>query len=288
MIRRLRLGDGLVVYRSDLLAELGVPHAFSTRAGGVSPAPRASLHLGPIPAAALEDEVEENFRRLFGSLGLDPRRRVEVRQVHGAAAHFAREPSRLGARLGTGDRARFGTEDRARDGGADGDVRADAIVVDRPGITAVVRVADCVPVLLASESGACVAAVHSGWRGTVAGVAPRVLEALRSRGCDPAEVVAAVGPCIGRGRFEVGPEVVRAFEEVGLAEAVLEAEGRPRFFVDLAAAVRVQLERSGVAGDRIEVAGACTFEGADDFFSHRRDGAGTGRMAALVAPAGTA
>ncbi len=273
MIRRVRLGDGLVVYRSDRLAETGVRHAFSTREGGVSPSPRASLHLGPrfgAPPDGLR-EVDENFRRLLGALGLEARDRVEVRQVHGPDVHVAAE-----VEVSIDDAA------DAADG-ADAAARADAIVVDRPGTTAVVRVADCVPVLLAAEGGGCVAAVHSGWRGTVAGVVPRAVEALAAKGHAPPDLVAAIGPCIGPARYEVGAEVAEAFESAGLGAAVREGAARPH--VDLAAAIRMQLASFGVPDASIEAAEACTFELERDFFSHRRDGEGTGRMAAVIAPA---
>jgi hypothetical protein len=124
-----------------------------------------------------------------------------------------------------------------------------------------------------------VAAVHAGWRGLVAGVIPRALAALG----EPA-AAAAIGPCVSTARFEVGSEVARAFEEAGLGGAVRRGHGaRPR--VDLRAAARLQLERGGVAV--VDETDRCTWEHADEFYSHRRDvthggSATTGRMGAAI------
>jgi YfiH family protein len=159
-----------------------------------------------------------------------------------------------------------------------------------------VRVADCAPVLLASRDGRIVAAVHAGWRGVVAGVVPAAIEAMRGLGA--AEIVAAVGPCIGQDAFEVGPEVVAEFRRVFGARAdsgTNPGPGRPgspsvalvrpgradRSHVDLAAAILPQLNDAGVA--EVDLGGRCTVSEPEWFFSHRRDGVRSGRMAAVIA-----
>jgi len=158
---------------------------------------------------------------------------------------------------------------------------ADALCVSRPGRLVAARVADCVPVLLAAPGGRRVAAVHAGWRGLVAGAIPAALEALGP--C----AAAAVGPCLSTARFEVGPEVAALFRAAGLEEAVLEVEGaRPR--VDLRRAAELQLARAGVPA--IDTTDRCTFEHADEFYSHRRDVThggrpSTGRMAGVIGAA---
>ena len=159
---------------------------------------------------------------------------------------------------------------------------ADALLVSRPNRLVAARVADCVPVLLAAPDGRRVAAVHAGWRGLVAGAIPAALSALGP--C----AAAAVGPCVSQARFEVGPEVALLFHAAGLGEAVEERAGGLRPRVDLRRAAELQLARAGVPA--IDTTDRCTFEHADEFYSHRRDvthggRASTGRMAGVIGAA---
>jgi len=265
MIRRIEHDNGVVTYQSDLLRGIGVPHAFSTRIGGVSSPPYDSLNLGYLTKETAPDnntDVAENFRRLRAAVGLQRRMRVQVRQVHGPGVHIASpEPQRL------------------RDAPA-----ADAIVGDLPQTMLTIRTADCVPVLLSSRDGTVVAAIHAGWRGIVAGVIGTAIATMRARfGVAAGELLAAVGPCIGISAFEVGEEVADEFVRAGLAGAVRrETAAQPH--IDLSAAVTAQLAGCGLSAGSIECCDRCTFRDADDFFSHRRDCGRTGRMAAVIAP----
>jgi len=145
--------------------------------------------------------------------------------------------------------------------------RGDALLENMPGAVVAVKTADCIPILLADERHHAVAAVHAGWRGTVARIARHALEAMRARfGTEPADVHAAIGPGIGMCCYEVGPEVAEQFGERG------------RAYIDLAAANREQLEGAGVAIGRIYVAKLCTMCGAADFHSFRRDKDAAGRL----------
>jgi polyphenol oxidase len=140
----------------------------------------------------------------------------------------------------------------------------DALLEDTPGNAVAVKTADCIPILLADDRTRAVAAVHAGWRGTVAGIAARAVEAMRARfGAHPADLRAAIGPGIGACCYEVGPEVAAQFGR----------EGRVR--IDLAAENRRQLEEAGVPW--IAVAGMCTMCNPE-FHSFRRDGEAAGRM----------
>src|SRR5256885_7273864 len=163
MLERRVSQQGPVYYVSPLLEGVGVPHAFSTRIGGLSPAPFDSLNLGNPSGCAIQDDYEriyENYRLLQSAIGFAEHTRLWVHQVHGAqvASAMRGETFESGA-------------------------KADAIVSDDPGKILAVRVADCVPVLLAGQKGKIVAAVHAGWRGVVAGVLPAAIEKLRSLGC---------------------------------------------------------------------------------------------------------
>jgi len=263
MLERIEHSSGVVTYQSPQLRAAGVLHAFTTRLGGVSQGPYASLNLGSLAKAVAPDHntaVAENFRRLRIALGCPRSRRIEVNQVHGCgvwlAPHQAVRPAQA--------------------------PQADAIVSDEAGALLTVRVADCVPILLSDRTGRCVAAVHAGWRGLVAGVIGQTLDTLqRAYGIAPADVLAAIGPCIGVEAFEVGPEVAQAFQAIGLAQ-VIDPARSPKPHIDLRQAARLQLHRAGVPPDRIDTTDRCTHRDAHEFFSHRRDQGVTGRLAAVI------
>ncbi|MFO7565875.1 MAG: peptidoglycan editing factor PgeF [Enhygromyxa sp.] len=228
-------------------------HGFTTRKGGVSQGRHASLNLGS--RRDDPEAVAENLRRVAEAGGFAPRELVRVRQVHGdtvLAAHEVGEQSEADALW------------RHR---------------DHPGPRRVVGVmtADCVPILLCDRRGTMVAAVHSGWKGTVANIAARAVEILREAGADPRDVLAAIGPCIELDAFEVGEEVAVQFDERFVVRA-----GYARPHVDLVACVRAQLEGAGVPSEQIERVGACTHASPELYFSFRRDGGGIGQQLSFI------
>jgi YfiH family protein len=231
-------------------------HGFSTRAGGASRGVFAALNLGDKwgdePGA-----IAENFRRFAeqARFALDKLRVVE--QVH----------SRVVVTLS-------GTESIQ-------DVRAmqaDALVTHAPGLVLGVRTADCVPILLADREGR-VAAVHAGWRGTVAGVVSAAIDAMVELGASPDHILAAIGPAICARCFEVGDEVVAQFAKVAPAAIMREMGKKPH--IDLAAANHLQLLEGGVRPTNVWRSGRCTMHEPSDFFSYRRDGK-TGQHLAFI------
>lgn len=154
----------------------------------------------------------------------------------------------------------------------------DALVTPAAGLPLALFFADCVPLFFSVPAAGVVGLAHAGWRGTLAGVAEATLQVLKDRfGVHPGDVWVAIGPAIGPCCYEVGEELWQAFrQKFGAAVA---ADHRR---VDLAAANRELLLRCGVPAGQIESAGICTCCHADLFFSHRRDGFPTGRMAALI------
>ena len=153
-----------------------------------------------------------------------------------------------------------------------------------------VRIADCAPVLLASDDGRVVAAVHAGWRGVVAGVTLAAMEVMQQihPSITPSRIIAAIGPCIGWESFEVGPEVVEEFTRAFGDDAPIRMRVGEKGYVDLRDALRIQLERAGVPDDNIDTTDRCTHRDRTEFFSHRRDNGVTGRMAAIISPASAA
>ena len=145
--------------------------------------------------------------------------------------------------------------------------QGDALLEDRPGAVIAIKTADCMPILLVDERHRAIAAVHAGWRGTVARIVPGAVDAMRQRfGTQPSDLHAAIGPGIGKCCYEVGPEVAVRFGEQGRAH------------IDLTAANRQQLLEAGVTPERIYASNLCTMCQAEEFHSFRRDGEAAGRL----------
>jgi len=269
-------------------------HAVSTRHGGVSKPPFATLNLtwavGDDPEA-----VEENHRRLCAALGVPREALVSPRQVHSAEVR----------RVGAGDRGRFIPG-------------CDALITDEPGVPLLLRFADCVPIFLYDPRRKAIGLAHAGWRGTVAGMAQAIVRAMAEAfGSRPGDLVAALGPAIGPCCYEVGPEVVAAVEAAfgpdnGLLSPPIwsvEKASQPiepiepmvplpnrfrlhrlnpsalpltckRLHFDLWAANECQLRAAGV--ECIEIAGLCTACHTDEFFSYRAENGRTGHHGALI------
>jgi YfiH family protein len=245
--------------RPDWPALPGVIAGMSQRAGGVSEGPWASLNLG----GAVGDDpaaVAENRARFTAALGAQP---VWLQQVHGARVV------------------------RLRADAVDSPLpAADAAWTSDPGVACAVLVADCLPVLMALRDGRAVAAAHAGWRGLAAGVLEATVQALcAGTGAAPRDIVAWLGPCIGPRQFEVGADVLAAFDQAPAApDGALfvsrpRSDGSPRWLADLPRLARERLQGAGV--ELVSEAGACTVEDASSFFSFRRDGI-TGRHAAAI------
>jgi polyphenol oxidase len=244
----------------------GLVHGFSTRDGGVSLGPFASLNLG-VRSGDDPGAVRDNYRRLSATTGIPLGAFRAARQVHGAEVLVA-------------DGRAVGTDPLD---GFDGLPEADALLTDRAPALILVRVADCFPVLLLDEAHHAVGVCHAGWRGTLAGVVPKAIRAMREGyGTDPSGLRLAVGPGIGRGGFRVSPDVARLFEsaEGALPGEVLRDASSAR--VDLAA-VNIRMARNeGVPPEGIWSSGACTFSQVDRFFSFRRDGRPFGQMVGFI------
>jgi YfiH family protein len=221
--------------------------AFSTRLGGVSEGPFVSLNLGRL-TGDLPDAVRENRHRLAAAIGIDPERVLIGRQVHATEVARHDQPPGRGAYANP----------------APGVPEADGQATALSNLAPLVFVADCLPVALSGPTG--VAMIHCGWRGLTAGIVERGVGEVEAR-------AAAIGPGIGRCCYEVGEDVLAAFGRLGLDVA----EGR---MLDLRRAARLLLQRAGVGS--VEVSEECTSCRPELFFSHRRDGALTGRQAGLV------
>lgn len=248
---------------SRVLSAAGFRHGFSTRAGGVSKPPFDSLDFAILRSPEL---LRENQRRLAAALDVDASCLHQTKQVHGRTVVTA-----------AGDAPRLL------------DVEADALVAEPgTGHAVVVRVADCVPVLIADPASGRVAAVHAGWKGIEAMILAATIEKMVAMpGAGPAAgYLAAIGPCIGACCFEVGADVAERIVHRTAAHVVVRTDP-PKAYVDLRLAARVQLETLELASHHIDDVPArgpagCTRCQPTRFYSYRRDGDASGRLVGAI------
>ena len=256
--------DNSITYLRSQALE-GVAHGFSTRLGGVSPAPWDSLNLGVGRGDTMEN-VQENYRRFCAVLGMDDRRAVLSKQIHEDVVRHVTE-----ADAGKGLY-------RDRDYSS-----VDGMVTDVPHLPLVVFSADCNVILLYDPVGRAIGACHAGWRGTALGIAKKTAqEMVRLFGCDPANIRAAIGPAIGQCCFETDEDVPAALREA------LGAEVEPyitwngtKYHIDLKAVNALWLRKAGV--EQIDICDHCTACHPDLYWSHRKMGNARGAQIAMIA-----
>lgn len=302
---KLRRSGDLRILEAPLLARLDwLVHGFSTRPGGVSVVPcatsepkrGATLGRGQESPRALNlgfadwdsrEHVSENREKFLHAIGAEDMRLATLRQIHSDAVHRI-------------DEGTVGAEEAPT---------GDVLVTREPGWLLAVQTADCVPILLADTKRRAIAAVHAGWRGTVRRIAAKALGRMQMEfGTRPEDVIAAVGPSIGRCCYEVGEDVVREFQAQfsvarqwfeGPFDALASGENDPnwlpwltmtppghpppplRAHLDLIAANRAILAEAGVPPRQISASGYCTACRTDLFFSYRCEGP-TGRLMAAI------
>jgi polyphenol oxidase len=281
-IRRAR---GLQIVESRALARLGwLVHAFSTRPGGESVlAGKRVLNLG-FTEWDERTRVQSNREKFMAAVGAKQMPLVALRQIHSDVLHLVAAVPEAA-------------------------LQGDALATRTQGLLLGVQTADCVPILLADTRHRAVAAIHAGWRGTLARIAAKTLGRMRMEfGTKPRDIIAALGPAIGRCCYEVGPEVAQAFamqfpkaaewfdgpfaqlasgeEPLNLPWMTMMPPGHTplplRVNLDLHAANRWQLLDAGVPAAQIAVSELCTACRTDLLFSYRREGAKTGRLMAVI------
>jgi len=226
--------------------------AISTRKGGVSKGYFSSLNTGRSTSDDKND-VEENRKLFFSDLGLDESDAALSYQVHGCEILRA--------------------ENACRENGFD------AIITEKKNLTLIVSIADCTPILIHDPIKNVIAAIHAGWRGTVAEIVLKTIERMKMEyQSNPKDCKMFVGPCIGFDRFEVGNEVADQFS----GNLKRFDSSNNKYFVDLKSANKTQGLKAGIEEKNIEVSEYCTFSNENLFFSHRRDNGNTGRMIAII------
>jgi polyphenol oxidase len=252
--------DGLHFFHLGSIPANGVVrHAIYSRLGGISPAPYASLNL----SMSVPDERERvyaNRRLVYGQYGRDTASVVHAHLVHGAAV----------ARVTQADNGTWLKH-------------VDGLITDEPGCVLTMNFADCAPILIYDPRHRAIGLGHAGWRGAVVDQPGSLVRAMGEQfGSRPADLVAAVGPCIGPCCYEVGPEVIDAVRgSFAEPDHLLRQNGGARSHFDLPEANRHNLAAAGVT--QVELSGYCTACRTDLFFSHRAEKGQTGRFGVLFA-----
>ena len=241
----------MIIYPS-IFKDQPIIAAQSTRLGGVSKGPYSSMNLG-MSVNDRTENVIKNRELFFGASGIGLQQLVISKQVHDNKVYVADAP--------------IITEGY------------DALITNKPNVFLAISIADCTPILIYDTRNKAVAAIHAGWKGTVAGIVMHSLQKMyKSYGTNGLDCKAYIGACIGYSNFEVGEEVAQHFDT---AFKKFDQQ-KQKWFVDLKSVNKKQLLDFGVWPENIEVSPYCTVKDENLFFSHRRDKGLSGRMMAKI------
>ena len=248
---------------------INAPHAFTTRFGGVSRGPYESLNLGS-NVGDHPEAARENRRRLYRAIEAPPNTHsVMTHQVHGDRVYTLTHKDAIDTKFRSIS------------------VEADALVTDIRRVPLIVFTSDCVPLLLHDPVLGIVAAVHAGWRGTVADIAGKAVDTMLNLGSDPLDIRAAIGPAISDCCFETGQDVydaVRAMPNLNADAYVTPKKDAPgKYYISLKGINRSRLVSRGVPDSNILTSHECTLcTDEAKYWSHRRFGSRRGCQGAII------
>ena len=246
-----------------------VKHGFSTRIGGVSKGCFSSLNLS-FTRGDEEEAVRENFRRIGSAMGIRCEDMVFTHQTHTTNVRVVTEADK-----GCGIVKPRTYSD------------VDGLVTDIPGICLVTFYADCVPLYFVDPVKKVIGLSHSGWRGTVAKIGKETVRKMREvYGCDPGDILAAVGPSICQDCYEVSEEVIRQFQEHFSEKdwaSLFYKKENGKYQMDLWRANEMIFLESGIKTEHIAVTNICTHCNSEVLYSHRAMGDQRGNLAAFLA-----
>ncbi len=252
--------DSRLYLKSDLFDDTKITHCFTTKLGGVSHGDIKGLNLG---FRVKDDEVSvrENYRLVACDMGIDLDRMVLSKQTHTDNIRIISKDD-----FGKGITRTSDIED------------TDALITNIEGAALVVFAADCTPILLFDPTQKVVASVHSGWRGSVKGIAPKCVRLMDAVfGSNPQDILTAIGPCIGQCCFEFGNDATDYFDT-----KYLKATNNGKYMVDLRSYISDSLTSVGINKNNIDISDVCTMCNTDKFYSYRSNRDKTGRQAAII------
>lgn len=240
----------------------GIICAFSTRLGGVSEKPFDSLNFS-LKREENKVNFNENLRRFGDAAGYDYSKAVIINYAHTNAVYYAKKED-----AGSGI-----IKEPVP-------VICDGLCTDEPGLPLMTFHADCTPLFFYDKKRRAAVICHAGWRGVSAHMAQNAVASLVSLGCRPADIIAAVGPCISVNNYEVGQDVCDIFKSEFGNDVIVKKDNKP--YADLTLACLIDILNKGIPAENITVSDLCTYRESELFFSHRRDNGRTGAMAAVI------
>lgn len=257
--------NNISIFQFESFPSKDLFHFSSTTQGGVSHGPYTSLNLSPY-SGDNPDCVSENKERIANIMGVSVENLYIPYQTHGDKILVI-------------DEVFLNENDQEKDNLLKG---IDALITNQKGICIGIMTADCVPVLIYDKKKKNIfAAIHAGWKGTVAKIASKTVKKMINQfGCNAEDLVAGIGPCISSKHFEVGEEVVDIFSSAGfiLKDIAFRNTQTGKMHFDLQLANKLILNEAGIALDSIECANLCTYTNSEIFFSARRQTIRSGRM----------
>ncbi len=259
---------GSLVYLTfPLFEKAGVKHAFSTKMGGVSEGMFATFNTG-FDRGDCRENVYENFNRLCGAIGIDERNLVFSRQTH---TNFVKTVTCED--VGKGIVKPLDYTD------------VDGLISNLPNVGLVTQYADCVPLAFYDAKNKVIAASHAGWRGTVAEIGRVTVEKMvREFGSRPDDIIAGIGPSIGKCCYEVDDPVVDGFKKIGYMpmSSILTPKDNGRYMLDLKKANKIILTEAGIPEENIDVADLCTCCNHEYLHSHRYTAGKRGNLGLII------
>lgn len=238
--------------------KIKAPHAFTTRFGGYSTGKLSSMNMSP--SRENPDIVRKNYKLVCDCENIPVEKCVLSHQTHTNNIRVVNEKD-----AGKGLFEKSDIKD------------TDGLVTNIKNLPIVIFYADCVPILLYDPLKEVIAAVHAGWRGTVANIAGNAIEVMKSQfNSNPEDILASIGPSIGPCCFETGDDARNEFVSSGLGEFIIGKN------IDLQNSNKKKLILCGLKSENITISGLCTKCRCDEFYSHRGCGSDTGRMALIA------
>ncbi|MGI6279608.1 MAG: peptidoglycan editing factor PgeF [Acutalibacteraceae bacterium] len=265
-LKIVRQGQLCYIQFPKLLACEQVRHLFSTRHGGVSTGDCATMNLGFNKDTSREN-VLENFRILCSAIGTDPKNLVLSRQTHTDNVVIVNESHR-----GTGIYKPSFSD-------------VDGLITNCRNVALVTQYADCTPLVFCDPVEGVIATSHAGWRGTVKRIGAVTVKKMADEfGCNMKNIIAGIGPCIGKCCYEVDDPVYNEFKNAGFSELenLFFKKENGRYMLDLAEANRRILIEAGIDPEKIDVTDICTCCNHNDLHSHRATGGKRGNLALIV------